>query len=376
MRLRVGLILPDGAGGIARYGQELAGALMRIDEVDVVTIARQAARERFEAIAARRTSPDHIAVPEGGALTEALFVRHRLGPIARRAGLDVIHGMKHLLPARAGLATALTVHDLMVLHRRHEFPAAKRTLLPFWFKCSMHRADALIAVSRTVGAKIVAEFPELGKRVHAVPHAVPEGIFGGAVEAVSGLQSRKFALVVGDLSPRKNIRFLAEIWPQVHKKTGLALAVAGPEGWNNSEAVSALERISALGLGVRLGHVSDAQLRWLYDNAALVCVPSLEEGYGLPVVEALARGCPVVANDDPALVEAGQGLPIHVSTHNPEAWLQAICSITGSTTTTSARPLSRDWDMVAWETAACYRAAVEWEYSTTSTTFGRRRAWL
>src|SRR6185436_9606255 len=110
-----------------------------------------------------------------------------------------------------------------------------------------------------------------------------------------------FALVVGDLSPRKNVAFLARLWSEVRDATGMQLIVAGPEGWRSGQARTALTALEAAGLGRWLGRVTDGELRWLYEHARVVGVPSLAEGYGLAVVEAASLGCPVVSSDIPSL---------------------------------------------------------------------------
>jgi glycosyltransferase involved in cell wall biosynthesis len=130
---------------------------------------------------------------------------------------------------------------------------------------------------------------------------------------------------VGDLSPRKNVAMLLDAWARVHTATGLTLAVAGAGG---PHSAALRDRLAAQVDGsVRWLHeIDDRQLRWAYEHARVVLVPSLEEGFGLPIVEARAFGAAVVASQDPALVEVGAsvGGVVHVPASDPDAWCAAI----------------------------------------------------
>lgn len=106
-------------------------------------------------------------------------------------------------------------------------------------------------------------------------------------------------------------------------------------------------------------HASDAELRWCYDHAAMLCYPSREEGFGLPIVEALVQGLPVVAGTDPTLVEAAQGHALHLDPDDRAAWRDAVIA-----TTRRGRPAEppalvlRSWAEHVDQTVAVYREAV------------------
>lgn len=126
---------------------------------------------------------------------------------------------------------------------------------------------------------------------------------------------RPFLLVVGSIEPRKNLGLLLEVWRRM-EGCGMLLAVAGAEG-----RVFASRPAWGSVPGVRwLGHVGDDRLAALYSSAEALLFPSFYEGFGLPVVEAMACGCRVLASDIPALREAGGNLAEYADPHSGEAW--------------------------------------------------------
>jgi glycosyltransferase involved in cell wall biosynthesis len=204
----------------------------------------------------------------------------------------------YIAPPRPGVPVALAVHDAsFVTHPEWLAPRA-RMLLRELVPRSARRADAVLALSATAAAEIATALRVPDARVHVVTPA-PAAAFGprpGAEERVaSRFGLRRYCLAVGDLGPRKNLPALADALGRL-ADPGLELVLAGrPAGAEG--ALRAAPRVRLL------GRVSDDDLADLYAAAAVTAFPSLHEGFGLPAVEAMACGSPLVVSDRGALPE-------------------------------------------------------------------------
>jgi glycosyltransferase involved in cell wall biosynthesis len=232
-------------------------------------------------------------------------VERFLGPV------DVLHYTDWMFPPqRAGLRSTM-IHDLVPLH--HPEWVTRRTL-------SMHTAkyrdagtcDTVFVNSVYTGQDVVATLGVDAARVHVAPPGLGAGFGPEGVRADLGAP---YVLTVATLEPRKNLQVLVE----AHRLLGgrFLLAVAGGEGWGEQAS------LAAPGI-VRLGRQSDEQLAELYRGAAVVAYPSRFEGFGMPIVEALASGVPVVASTHPSLDEAAGGAALRAGPDDPAAWAAAL----------------------------------------------------
>lgn len=191
---------------------------------------------------------------------------------------------------------ACMVHDMIAFDpsakpNRRSAAIERLTLRP-----AVHSAASLVCVSQATADALIAHFPRAAPKVTVAPlgvsPSVPDADRGGFVE----LPSPGFVLAVGTLEPRKNLPRLVAAYktlPQALQERH-PLVVVGPRGWRTGETNAA---ISSLGSRcVYLGHVSDAALTELYRRCCVFCYPSLSEGFGLPVLEAMAAGAPVLTS--------------------------------------------------------------------------------
>ncbi|MEJ5945310.1 glycosyltransferase family 1 protein [Pseudokineococcus basanitobsidens] len=352
---------PDGqGGGIVRYTTQLAAALERRDDVELHVLAGEAA-DWFRAwLPADRVH----AAPRLPRVATALVERLGGGPLGRE-GLDVVQGTKHLLPLRrrTGRATSvLTVHDMILLDRPRDFDRAKRTLLRRPYLASLREADVLAAVSRATADAAARWVPTAPARTAVVPLATSPTLLDAVPEPVPGLEGRPFALVVGDPSPRKNLPLVVDAWPDVVRQVpGAVLVVVGPDSWGATVHGARFAELAAEGSLVRLTGLPDAPLRWCYEHAAVVLCPSVAEGFGLPALEGLDLGAPVVTSRDAALVEATGDAAPHLPADDPGPWVEATVAALrrGRAAHDVARGAvrrPRTWDDVAAETVAAVRA--------------------
>lgn len=352
---------PDGqGGGIVRYTTQLAGALERRDDVELHVLAGEAGPWFGTWMAPERVH----AAPRLPRTAAALVERLGGGPLAR-GGMDVVQGTKHLLPLRrrtGGATSVLTVHDMILLDRPQDFDRAKRTLLRRPYLSSLRQADVLASVSRATAGHLARWVPSAPARTAVVPLATSPTLLGAVPEPIPQLRGRPFALVVGDPSPRKNLPLLVDAWPQVVDQVPDAvLVVVGPDSWGETVHGRRFAELVEAGSLLRLTGLPDAPLRWCYEQAAVVLCPSLAEGFGLPALEGLDLGAPVVTSLDAALVEATGDLALHLPGDDPRPWVAATVEALrrGRAAHDAAAPerSPRTWDDVAAETVAAVRAA-------------------
>jgi glycosyltransferase involved in cell wall biosynthesis len=172
------------------------------------------------------------------------------------------------------------------------------------------------------------------------------------------MEGRRFAMVVGDPSPRKNLAVVLAAWKRVVARDPTALLILiGPPAWGAPAYGPDLTPLLDTGNVMRLVGVDDGALRWCYENAAVVLAPSLAEGYGLPAIEALEFGAPLVTSVDPALVEVSGDLAEHLPFGDVEAWTEAALRHlhrARQPALRGTRPV-RTWDDVADETVNAVR---------------------
>jgi glycosyltransferase involved in cell wall biosynthesis len=238
-------------------------------------------------------------------------------------------------PLRRG-ATVVTLHDLTyrLVPRCHTL--GYRSFLAVVVPSSLRRADVVIADSIATREDARRLLGVAGERIQIVyPGVSPVFALRDPDECRARVAkhfglARGFVLIVGTLEPRKNHAFLLECFARLVSAHGYAgdLVVVGGPGWGGVRLES---RAESLGIADRLrllGHVSDEDLAALYGNCDAFVLPSLYEGFGLPVVEALACGAPVIVSDRGALPETAGAVGTVLPLGDPDRWAAAIAAIT------------------------------------------------
>jgi glycosyltransferase involved in cell wall biosynthesis len=245
----------------------------------------------------------------------------RIGSWLRQLRPAVYVSPFYLKPAFAPCPCLLTLHDVWPL-RLPGLSALRRMA----FRASLAwaaRATGILTSSEFSRAEIVrvARIPE--ERVHAIRLGVPSAgrVLGSRRPA--GVPDGRFALVVGDNRPRKNLRTLAQAWACMNPEPALGLVAAGPVDRRYPSLPELATRAGARRV-TGVGWVEEAELQWLLDHAELVLFPSLYEGFGFPLLEAFAKGRPALAAAIPALLEIGKGAALFVEPQAPEAWAAAV----------------------------------------------------
>ena len=254
----------------------------------------------------------------------------------RRAGLQLFHGTNYEVPLLNRKRTVVTVHDLSVfLHAdKHETRIARRARrrLPVMLRS----AGMVITATQAIRQEIAARFKTNAQRIAVTPYA-PRQIFQPlpADECARARQrlgvDENFILYVGTIEPRKNLVTLVRAFAQILQQTSFRpqLVIAGGEGWMMDEFH---ELISKADLGDRIhftGYVDDEDLVALYSSCRVFVYPSVYEGFGLPPMEAMACGAPVIAGDIPVLRETLADSALLVEPLDANSLANAIVSVLG-----------------------------------------------
>jgi glycosyltransferase involved in cell wall biosynthesis len=266
---------------------------------------------------------------------------------ALREGMQVLHCPTQRAPVHSSVPLVVTVHDLAVLRHPETFNRWTRKYSRRVLPRVARAARRLIAVSEFTKRELLDLLDVPEKKVRVIPNAVGAP-FGPEGEAAAG----DYVLAVSTLEPRKNLPRLVEGYGRA-RLNGLPLLVAGAAGWGG---------VRLGGDGVRwLGEVGDEELARLYRGARCVAYVSLYEGFGLPVLEAMACGAPVVAAQTGALEEVSGNAAVLVDPLDPDAIAAGLTEAIDRGEELRMRGLERarafDWARVAQETEAVYREA-------------------
>ena len=240
--------------------------------------------------------------------------------LARRsAGFDVVHHFGGRLPARRVGVSVLTVHDIQPLDLPTNFSVAKRRYLGWALPRSVRAADLVAVPSQWVADRLADRLAVPPDRVRVVPSTYRSPDL--PVEP-SPLGEQPFVLYPAATYPHKNHALLIEAHAAVHARhRDTLLVLTGSEGRAHSEVAERAARTPGV---VHLGHLDETRLASLMAAARAVAFPSRYEGFGLPVLEAMQCGTPVIAADTAALPEVLQGGGTLVDPHDLDGWVDAL----------------------------------------------------
>jgi glycosyltransferase involved in cell wall biosynthesis len=253
-------------------------------------------------------------------------------------GADVLHCPTYRAPLRCSTPVVVTVHDLAVFRYPETFRRWTRAYSRAIVPKVVRAAARVIAVSEFTKRELVELLGVPEERIAVVPNAV-DAAFTAEGPAAEG----EYVLAVGTLEPRKNLPRLAEAAARV----GIELRVVGAHGWGRVELPGSVRR---------LGELPDAELAAQYRGARCLAYPSLYEGFGIPVLEAMACGCPVVTSAGGACEEVAGGAAVLVDPLDVASIAAGIEEARdGRAGLERARQFS--WEASAAATATVYREA-------------------
>lgn len=289
---------------------------------------------------------------------------------ARR--LDLLHGAVNVSPLVAPCPAVITIHDLSFVRYPQAFPAVQRVYLQTQVKRSARSARRVIAVSEATKRDVMALFGVPAERIDVVYNGVDSAFTPAAMDDIRAFRRRKglperYVLHLGTLEPRKNLVRLVQAFHDARSQgaTDVALILAGGKGWSYDDIFAEVSRLGLEQAVLFPGYIPDDELPWWYRGAEIFCYPSLLEGFGLPVAEALACGVPVITSDRSSLPEVAGDAAWLVDPTSVDALSQALATLL--TNKDQARVFAAKgppqaarftWRRTAEQTAAVYRKAL------------------
>ena len=352
-----GTPLTVSTGGVARYTSELARAL-----------AAEFPEDRYWLLS-DQILPSPVSFPSNlqmGSQPQTTAQRKwwlfGINREMSRRGVDLFHGTDFSVPYLPQRPSVMTVHDISPwAHRRGRDdwqPDAGRVRRRTPVLLRLGLARMVITPSEAVRREVIARFRLRPDRIVAVPLAA-SGVFRRVEQPrLEQPPAKPYFLFVGTLEPRKNIGRLIEAWREVRTSHEVDLVLAGR--LRSDFPAPAAEP----GLRV-LGAVPDAELPLLYSGALACVYPSLYEGFGLPVLEAMQCGAVVVTSRDPAIVEVSGGAATSVDATDTRALAEALAAVAGAPDNFAdlreralARAAQFSWQRTARRTREVYEAAL------------------
>lgn len=227
---------------------------------------------------------------------------------ANRDRPDVLWGPGHRLPRLLSnkIARVVTIHDLVWKHAGETMRLMSRLAESLFVPDAIRQADIVVADSRSTADDIASAFPEIGEYIRIVHLGATDFPAYSGSEALGKYGIGKdYILFIGTLEPRKNLRRLLQAYASLAPtvRNTLNLVIAGGKGWGNEDLASLVRSLNLTDSVVLTGYVSDQDMAALYTHAAFLAMPSLYEGFGLPLVEAMSFGIPVLTSSRSSLPE-------------------------------------------------------------------------
>jgi glycosyltransferase involved in cell wall biosynthesis len=342
------------SGGLPRYVTEISIALAREFPDDIYYLLSDqpfVMPERAPANLVRGRQP-HSAAERRWWLWG---IQHAI----RQTGAQIFHGTNFEVPYLGSTPAILTIHDLSPWRERawqlysHNAEADRVRWRTPWL-VRLRRARMILTVSEAVRKEVIEHFGASPERVRAVPLAASSHF---RPLSPTSPAPKPFFLFVATLEPRKNVAGLIEGWCECRAETNVDLVIAG----RNRADFAEIAPRDGLHL---LGEVPDQELPRLYSDALAFVYPTHYEGFGLPVVEAMQCGCPVITSRDPAVMEVTGGAAIHTSSPQEIAEaMRAIATNPRLRNVLSGAGLQRasafSWSRAAHETHAAYESVLQ-----------------
>ncbi len=247
---------------------------------------------------------------------------------------DIFFSPAHYTPRFSPAPRIVTIHDLSYLYYPDEFLKKDLYKLKKWTEFSLRKAVKIIAVSKTTKKDIMKFYGIPDEKISVIYNGYekksddddktsnPEILFSDL---------KKYILYVGTIQPRKNLAALVSAFETFHKTNpDFKLVIVGKKGWLYEEIFKDVENRSLQNSVVFTGFLPDSMVNWLYKHAFCFVLPSLYEGFGLPVLEAMSHGCPVLASFTSSLPEIGGEACLYFDPKNPSELAEKLSMLHNS----------------------------------------------
>ncbi|MCY6379846.1 glycosyltransferase family 4 protein [Hoeflea prorocentri] len=258
---------------------------------------------------------------KGGGINRVLWSGTSLPRSVNKTGPDIFWGPAHRVPIglNRSIPCVVTIHDLVWAKHPQTMRRlgwlADRILAPH----AMRRADVIVAVSKSTRDDILERYPQFTEKVHVIYPGVSVTTDIKTNKGGEYQRDGDYALFVGTIEPRKNLQSLLKAIAISRAAGHLAgrLLIAGGKGWRHAELGDLIDRYNLADCVQALGYVSDAELARLYKDARFLAMPSLYEGFGLPIIEAGSYGVPALTSNVSSMPEVAGKAGLLVDPHDP-----------------------------------------------------------
>lgn len=328
--MRIGIdarLLSEPVTGIGRYTFELIKELVKQDSIFFLYSPRPFSVEHFQR--------NNVTVRSNNfhsRISKMLWSQTYLPYWAGMDRLDVFWGTTHRLPRYlpTSIARVVTIHDLVWKHAGKTMRPLSRWIDKRLMSEAIQLADRIVADSENTSKDLVEEYPEASQCIRVIYPGVTDFPIAQGREALASIGiTQPYFLFVGTLEPRKNLHRLLNAYALVDDsiKRQYQLVITGGKGWGDLDIHQVISNAGLKNQVVVTGYVDEGQLATLYTHACFLAMPSLYEGFGLPLVEAMSFGVPVLTSDRSSMPEVAGDAGVLVDPFNERSIAEGLSSL-------------------------------------------------
>ena len=349
--------------GIGRYARNIIRRLIDQENTDYWTLVHAPAKEQSAAGFSVPVDSETrtVSLPFSRRTADRIWFRLRV-PLDIRlfaGGADVLYSPDFTGPPMFGVPRMITVHDLAFLTHPDQTTDALRRFLESVVPPQIERADKIAVVSHATRDDVIRHFGVSESRIVVARNGVDERFYNArpldSEARVRLALPEKYLLMVGTIEPRKNHLNAMRALEQSGIGERLPLVIAGRPGWGYESVMKMARRLAGNGIVILPDYVPEVDLPGLYAGATALLYPSWTEGFGLPVVEALACGTPVISGTAAALREVGGEEAVYVDPADIDALAGELVRMSEADSSEDDRNRRREWTR-----------QFSWDYSTST----------
>jgi len=364
--------LPPQPGGAGNYIIQLIRSLASLETDSHFTVfAFQSGYDLIDVPASPQL--DWLLFPDKSPASRLLWEQMTLPRLVRDANVALLHSLHYTRPLSLPCASVVTFHDMTFFLYPHLHTRSKRIFFPTAIRLSARLADALIAVSENTKKDTVRLLGVPGDKITAIPHGVGEEFRPITDAALLESIRRKyklpqdFILNVGFVEPRKNLTLLMKSYQQLHSQgISLPLVIVGGLGWMYEDVFRQAESLGIKEQVYFTGYVPDHDLPIIYNLARVFVYPSIYEGFGLPPLEAMACGTPLITTAVSSMPEHVGDAGILIPPQDEKALTNALQKLINDSTLQEElsskgpeRASQFTWKRTAQETIKVYQSVLK-----------------
>lgn len=307
--------------GVEQYSWEIIQHLLKLDTTnDFVLYAPHQPRDSF--VVNQRTKWYFIK-------QRRLWSQIGLARELNKLPPDVLFVPSHVIPFVSKVPAVVTIHDTAYKYFPGSYSYAQRNYLNFSTAVSIRRAKRVIVPSESTKRDVIKEYPDGKNKITVIPHGVDHATFNPSITADRPIQD-PYIFFVGRIEDKKNVKLLVEAFGLLAKeRKTVRLVLAGSNGFGFERVQQAIKTLpkTVRDLIVQPGYIPRYDLVRYLKHASVFAFPSIYEGFGMPILEAMAVGTPVVCTNSSSLTEVAGEAAILLPPNNPLAWAAAFSRI-------------------------------------------------